>query len=143
MTERKPRGMSFETWVDQQIAQARSRGAFEGLAGAGKPLPRRAREQTSYEWALEWARRENGGTEGMLPPGLALRKERDELPGVVAALRSEAAGRGLGAGGGGRGARWGSPSTPGAGARGAPPPNARTPSPAWPTSTHCSSTGGP
>jgi hypothetical protein len=93
MTERKPPGMSFETWVDQQIAQAQERGAFEGLAG--RPLPRRAREQTSYEWALEWARRENGGTEGMLPPGLALRKERDELPGVVAALRSEAAVRAL------------------------------------------------
>src|SRR3954464_4590113 len=95
MTERKPRGMSFETWVDQQIAQARSRGAFEGLAGAGKPLPRRAREQTSYDWALEWARRENGGVEGMLPPGLALRKERDELPGVVQRLPSEAAAREL------------------------------------------------
>jgi DnaJ homologue, subfamily C, member 28, conserved domain len=96
MTERKPPGMSFETWVDQQINQARSRGAFDGLAGAGRPLPRRAREQTSYDWALEWARRENGGVvEGMLPPGLALRKERDELPGVVQRLPSEAAVREL------------------------------------------------
>jgi len=93
MTECKPPGVSFETWVHQQIAQAQERGASEGLAG--RPLPRRTREQTSYEWALEWARRENGGTEGMLPPGLALRKERDELPGVVAALRSEAAVRAL------------------------------------------------
>ena len=95
MTERKPPGMSFETWVDQQIAQAQARGAFEGLAGSGRPLPRRDREQSSYEWALEWARRENGSTEGMLPPGLALRKERDELPGVVARAPSEAAVRAL------------------------------------------------
>jgi hypothetical protein len=93
MTERKPAGMSFETWVDQQITQAQQKGAFEGLAG--RPLPRREREQSSYEWALEWARRENGGTDGMLPPGLALRKERDGLPEVVAALPSEAAVRAL------------------------------------------------
>jgi hypothetical protein len=91
MTERKPAGMSFETWIDHQITQARDRGAFEHLAGAGRPLPRRDREQTSYEWALEWARRENGGADGMLPPGLALRKERDGLPAAVARLASEAA----------------------------------------------------
>jgi Domain of unknown function (DUF1992) len=95
MTERKPPGMSFETWVDQQITQAQARGAFENLSPAGRPLPRRAREQTSYEWALEWARRENGGPDGMLPPGLALRKERDGLPEVVERLPSEAAVRDL------------------------------------------------
>jgi hypothetical protein len=95
MTERKPPGMSFETWVDQQISQAQSRGAFDGLAGAGKPLPRRVREQTTYEWALEWARRENGSADGMLPPGLALRKERDDLPEVIVRLPSEDAVRGV------------------------------------------------
>jgi len=89
MTERKPAGMSFETWIDHQIRQAQDQGAFDGLAGAGRPLPRRDREQTSYEWALEWARRENGGADGMLPPGLALRKERDGLPEVVERLPSE------------------------------------------------------
>jgi hypothetical protein len=95
MTERRPPGMSFETWVDHQIRQAQARGAFEDLSGAGRPLPRRDREQTSYDWALEWARRENGGTDGMLPPGLGLRKEREELPAVVARLPSEAAVRAL------------------------------------------------
>jgi hypothetical protein len=92
MTERKPTGMSFETWVDQQITRARERGAFDDLAGAGKPLPRREREETTYDWALEWARRENGGElTGMLPTGLQLRKEREELPRVVAGLSSESA----------------------------------------------------
>jgi hypothetical protein len=86
MTERKPAGMSFETWVDQQITQAQARGAFEGLTLAGRPLPRRDREQTSYEWALEWARRENGGADGMLPPGLAMRMLRLGVPVVVGRL---------------------------------------------------------
>jgi hypothetical protein len=95
MTERKPPGMSFETWIEHQVSQAQARGAFEGLPGAGRPLPRRDREQTSYDWALEWARRENGGTDGMLPPGLALRKERERLPEVVVHLPSEAAVRAL------------------------------------------------
>ena len=60
MTERKPPGMTFETWIDHQITQAQERGAFEGLEGVGRPLPQRVREQTSYEWALEWARRRHG-----------------------------------------------------------------------------------
>jgi Domain of unknown function (DUF1992) len=95
MTERKPTGMSFETWVDSQITRAREEGAFEGLDGAGKPLPRRVREQTSYDWALEWAKRENADVAGMLPTGLALRKEREELPARVARQTSEAAVRDL------------------------------------------------
>jgi Domain of unknown function (DUF1992) len=96
MTERKPPGMSFETWVDSQIARAQERGAFSGLSAAGKPLPRRDREQTSYDWALEWARRENGGVvDGMLPPGMALRKEREDLPGLVERQSSEVAVRAL------------------------------------------------
>jgi hypothetical protein len=95
MTERKPPGMSFETWVDRQIEAARERGAFEGLAGAGKPLTGLDREETSYDWALRWARRENGDVAGMLPPGLSLRRERDRMPDVVPSLPSEAAVRAL------------------------------------------------
>jgi hypothetical protein len=83
--------MSFETWVDHQIAQARDRGAFDGLEGTGRPLPRRAAEQSGYEWALEWARRQQADPRDMLPPGMALRREREDLPDVVRGLPSEAA----------------------------------------------------
>jgi len=89
MTERKPDGMSFQTWVDEQIARAQRDGAFDGLDGAGKPLPRRDREKTSYEWALEWARREEADVAAMMPTGLALRKEREELPARVARQPTE------------------------------------------------------
>jgi hypothetical protein len=95
MTERKPPGMSFETWIDRQITAAQERGAFAELPGAGRPLPDLDREQTSYDWALKWARRENGDVAGMLPPGLALRRERDLMPDVVPSLPSEAAVRAL------------------------------------------------
>jgi hypothetical protein len=94
MSERKPTGVSFETWVEQQIRQAQERGAFTGLPGAGKPL-RIDPEQTAYDWALEKARREGVETADMLPPGLRLRRERDELPERAARLGSEAAVRAL------------------------------------------------
>ena len=95
MTERKPEGMSFETWVEQQIRRAHDEGAFEGLSMAGKPLPRRDREKSSYEWALEWARREEADVGAKLPTGQALRREREELPALVARQTSEDAVRAL------------------------------------------------
>lgn len=95
MTARKPPGMSFETWVEHQIAQAQARGDFDGLAGAGKPLPRRPADETAYDWVVAKARAENLDLFAMLPPGLALRRERDLLPGRVAPLHSEAEVRAL------------------------------------------------
>ena len=95
MTERKPPGMSFETWVDAQISQGLARGDFDGLAGAGKPLSRAALDETGYEWVLAKARKENLDVLGMLPPGLALRKEREDLPRRAEGLPSEAAVRAL------------------------------------------------
>ena len=95
MTERKPAGMSFETWVEHQISQSMARGEFDGLRGAGKPLPRRSPDETVYDWVIEKARKENLDVFGMLPPGLALRKEREDLPRRAAGLPTEAAVRAL------------------------------------------------
>lgn len=39
MTERKPTGVSFESWIDKQVREAEMRGEFKDLPGAGKPLP--------------------------------------------------------------------------------------------------------
>jgi hypothetical protein len=95
VTERKPPGMSFETWVDRQIAQAQERGDFTRLPGAGRPLKDLDREQTAYDWALAKARREGVDTGAMLPPGLRLRRERDDLPERAARLATEAEVRAL------------------------------------------------
>ena len=91
MTERKPPGVSFESWVEAQIARGMARGDFDDLPGAGKPLPRRSADETAYDWVLEKARQEDLDVGAMLPPGLALRKEREELPVRVARLPSERA----------------------------------------------------
>jgi hypothetical protein len=84
MTERKPPGLSFESWVDRQIREAEERGAFDDLPGAGKPL-RDANAPYDETWWLKRKMQEEGLSH--LPPTLALRKEaQDALSG---ALRAE------------------------------------------------------
>jgi hypothetical protein len=87
MTERKPSGVSFESWVERQLREARERGSFEGLAGTGKPLPRTTSDELA--WVREKVRQEELPVSALLPPGLAVAKEVEDLPGRLARERSE------------------------------------------------------
>jgi hypothetical protein len=89
MTERKPPGMSFTSWIDQQISEAEDRGAFDDLPGTGKPLPHRGENDDGLAWVREWLRRENVSPEVMLPAPLRLRKESSRLAETVHDLGSE------------------------------------------------------
>jgi len=89
MTERKPPGMSWASWIDQQIQEAKERGAFDNLAGAGKPLPDRGDEDFGQSWVREWVQREGVSVHEMLPPPLKLRKQRELLAQRVPGMRSE------------------------------------------------------
>ncbi|MFJ6723864.1 DUF1992 domain-containing protein [Streptomyces sp. NPDC091281] len=84
MTERKPPGVPFESWVDKQIRDAENRGDFDQLPGMGQPLP--AELESGYD-ELWWIRRKMA-REGfsVLPPALALRKEAEDA--LAAALRA-------------------------------------------------------
>ncbi|MEQ4715702.1 DUF1992 domain-containing protein [Nonomuraea sp. B19D2] len=85
MTERKPQGMPFESWVDRQIREAEERGAFDDLPGAGKPLPDRPYDEM-------WWIKQKIQSEGLsmpLPPTLALRKEAEEALAEARGARSE------------------------------------------------------
>jgi hypothetical protein len=75
MTERKPPGIDFESWVDRQIREAEERGAFADLPGAGKPL-RDANAPYDENWWLKQKMRDEGLSH--LPPTLALRKEAQD-----------------------------------------------------------------
>lgn len=88
MTERKPAGVSFESWVERQLREARERGSFDALPGAGKPLPKTSGD--AMEWVREKAKREDLPVSATLPPSLALAKEVEDLPGRLARERSEA-----------------------------------------------------
>ena len=89
MTERKPPGMNFTSWIDQQISEAEERGAFDDLPGTGKPLPDRGENDDGLDWVREWLRRENVSPEVMLPAPLRLRKESSRLAETVHDLGSE------------------------------------------------------
>jgi hypothetical protein len=82
--------MRHETWIDRQIREAQERGDFDGLAGAGKPIPGLDRPFTAERWAIDWVQREGGDLRGLLPPLLALRKERTELLATLAEIPTEA-----------------------------------------------------
>lgn len=88
MTERKPPGMSFTSWIDQQISEAAERGSFDDLPGAGKPLPKHG-EFDGETWLRDYVRREGGSIEDCLPAPLRLRKEIERLPETVSGLRAE------------------------------------------------------
>ena len=77
MTQRKPPGTSWESWVEAQIRVAQEQGAFDNLPGAGKPIPNLDQEYDPLWWVKQLVRREQIS---MLPPSLELlRKVETEL----------------------------------------------------------------
>ena len=84
----------YEMRVDRQIREAAERGEFDNLPGSGKPLPNRGELHDDEWWLKDLVRREtlvNNGMASALPPALALRKEVEDLPQVLATKKSEAA----------------------------------------------------
>jgi len=87
MTERKPSGTSWETWIEAQIRVAMEEGAFDNLPGAGKPLPNLGQEYDPLWWVKQFVQREQIS---MLPPSLELlRKVETELA-TIEKLHDEA-----------------------------------------------------
>jgi Domain of unknown function (DUF1992) len=87
MTQRKPPGMGFESWIDRQIREAEERGEFDGLPSAGKPLPG-AGEPLEEDWWLRRKVREEEGSAG-LPPSLVLRKQAETAKTRALAARTD------------------------------------------------------
>jgi DnaJ-like protein len=87
MTERKPPGIGWESWIDRQIREATERGEFEDLPGAGKPIPGLDKPFDELWWVKGKLRNE-GLT--YLPPSLALRKEAHDALEAALQATSEA-----------------------------------------------------
>lgn len=87
MTERKPRGLSFESWIDKLIRDGIERGAFDDLPGAGKPIPDLDRPRDELWWVRQKLKREDIQ---LLPPTLQIRKDLDEALEKIAASDDEA-----------------------------------------------------
>jgi Domain of unknown function (DUF1992) len=86
MTERKPPGVGFETWVERQLREAAERGAFDDLPGAGKPIPDLDKPHDELWWVKQKLRRENFS---YLPPTIVLRRQAEEALEAAAQAGSE------------------------------------------------------
>jgi hypothetical protein len=86
VTDRKPPGLKFETWIDQQVREATERGEFNDLPGAGKPIPDLDEPYDDTWWIKKKLRRENLS---YLPPAAALRKKAEEALQKAARAKSE------------------------------------------------------
>ena len=87
MTERKPPGIGFRTWVERQIREAMERREFDNLPGAGRPIPDLDSPHDELWWIKQKLRREHLS---YLPATLALRKEAEDALLAAAQARSEA-----------------------------------------------------
>jgi hypothetical protein len=76
--------------VERQIREAQRRGLFDNLPGAGRPLGDIGGPRDENWWLRQYLIREGVSGVPFLPPALALRKEAEDLPTVVAALDTEA-----------------------------------------------------
>ena len=86
MAERKPPGVSFETWIDRQIREAQERGEFENLSGKGKPIRDLGEHDDELWWIRQLVQRENIS---VTPPTLKLRKDLEATLEAIAAATDE------------------------------------------------------
>jgi hypothetical protein len=87
MSERKPPGVGWESWIDHQIRLGIERGEFDNLAGKGKPLAGIDDPHDDDWWIKRKLKREGVS---VLPKTLAVRKELDETREQIAVADSEA-----------------------------------------------------
>ena len=83
MTDRKPPGVSWESWIERLIQDARDAGAFDELPGAGRPMSDLERPHDEDWWLKAKLRREDLS---WVPPTISIRADRDAT--LDAALRA-------------------------------------------------------
>jgi hypothetical protein len=89
---RKPPGMSFQSFTDIQIEQARRDGLFDNLAGKGKPLENLGKVHDPLWWIKKLIAREGVS---ILPPSIRIRKTVELAMERIHELPSEAKVRSL------------------------------------------------
>jgi hypothetical protein len=86
MTQRKPPGTSWESWIEAQIRVAQEQGAFDNLPGAGKPLPNLDQYDPLW-WVKQLTQREQLS---LLPPSLELLRKVERELATIEKLPDEA-----------------------------------------------------
>ena len=91
MTQRKPPGTSWESWIESQIRVAMEEGTFDKLPGAGKPLQNLGQEFDPLWWVKQFVQREQIS---ILPPSLELLRKGETELAAIEKLNDEATVRG-------------------------------------------------
>jgi len=86
VTDRKPPGVAWQSWIDKQIYDAEQRGEFDNLAGKGKPLAD-IDEPLDELWWVKRKLKEEGVS--FLPPALAIRREVELTRELIASAETE------------------------------------------------------
>jgi DnaJ homologue, subfamily C, member 28, conserved domain len=84
VTQRKPPGVTWESWIDRQIRRAQERGEFHHLPGEGQPIPDLDKRFDELRWVKDKLVREELS---YMSPSVALRKQVHDA--VQAASRAE------------------------------------------------------
>lgn len=84
-------GSYHEAAIDKAIREAQERGAFDNLPGKGKPLAGLDEPDDENWWLKRYLEREKIPSDVLLPPGVLLRKEIEQLPTTVRSMPDESA----------------------------------------------------
>jgi hypothetical protein len=84
--ERRP-AEPLESYVERQIREAQEDGAFDGLPGAGRPLPFVDKPHDPMDW---WRKKLEREKLSILPESLAIHREVEKVLEELPRLRSEA-----------------------------------------------------
>ena len=86
MSERKPPGTRWESWVEEKIQEAQAEGGFDRLEGHGKPIPGLDAPYDPLWWVKKLLEREKLS---VLPLALEVRAKVDRALEAVWSLRGE------------------------------------------------------
>jgi len=84
--ERKPPGVSWESWIERKIRESMDAGEFDNLPGSGQPIADLARPYDELWWLRKKLREEQLSID---PPTLVLRREYDDAMAKVAEATGE------------------------------------------------------
>jgi hypothetical protein len=86
MPPEKPPDKTWKAWVEEQIQEAQRAGEFEGLAGAGQPIPGITDPYDPDWWVKRLVQREKVS---LLPPALALLRKVEAALAALETVRRE------------------------------------------------------
>ena len=84
--DKKPPGVSWESWVERKIRESIEAGEFDNLPGAGQPIAELARPYDELWWLRKKLREEQLSVD---PPTLVLRREYHDTLARIADARTE------------------------------------------------------